>query len=435
MEHLVAKPINNMRVGLIILFWFITTGLTETGYAATQDWGPQHGTAAFSSSSSTIQQGAAPTITIPAAGGLRGAGSHNGNIFPPSHHSGAQHTPHYRSISNETISGINVGCKHSTTYDTTPNVRFQMCTGQTDQDLKNGMSIINLVNSRGFLPTCRIMQLMLWMASTAQPDGRMARETFADIGANIGSCTVHMASLGFHVISAEPVNEHISTIKGSMHLNPAFQIDLHQAGVADKEGTIKANFGHGARNWGATEFHEVGQNDTFEMELQLKPLDHLLGTRRVSLLKVDCEGCEAAAIFSAKRAFAHRRVGMIKIELVQPSYQSGNDTISAQDILVFLQDRGHFDLFVDHWNEQNLYFGKRGSEVMDIDKMFGSKKFNLPSDPHVLRDAARLILSNPINATTFHQKNFMKQSTDVIAIERNLADKMRAKFLSGGVGE
>ena len=417
-----------MRLCLSVFIWLILAGGESGGALGSNNqdnWGPQHGLTAFSAST-LPQTPAAPTITIPSGGGLRGAhlNAGGGGYAPP----GAQH--HItRQISNETISAINVGCKHSTTYDTTPNVRFQMCTGQTDQDLKNGMSIINLVNSRGFLPTCRIMQLMLWMASTAQPDGRMAKETFADIGANIGSCTVHMASLGFHVISAEPVNEHISTIKGSMHLNPAFQIDLHQAGVADKEGTIKANFGHGARNWGATEFHEVGQNDTFEMELQLRPLDHLLGTRRVSLLKVDCEGCEAAAVFSAKRAFAHRRISMIKIELVQPSYQSGNDTISAQDILVFLQDRAHFDLFVDHWNEQNLYFGKRGNEVMDIDKMFGSKKFSLPSDPHVLRDAARLILSNPINATTFNQKNFMKQSTDVIAIERNLADKMRAKFL------
>ena len=372
-----------------------------------------------------------PVPLLPGAGHGRGGASNHGGYHAGAHGGGGGGGGHgmLRGISNQTIagSGAGVGCKHSTTYDTTPNVRFPMCTGQTDQDLKNGMSIINLVNSRGYLPTCRIMQLMLWMASTAHDNGMLAKETFVDIGANIGSCTVHMASLGFHVISAEPVVEHVNTIKGSVHINPSFQVDLHHIGIADKEGTIKANFGHGARNWGATEFHEVGQNETFELELHLKPLDQLLGTRRVSLMKVDCEGCEAAAIFSAKRSFQHRRIQMIKIELVQPNYQSGNETVSAQQILQFLQDR-HFDLYVDHWNEQNLYFGKRGNDVMDIDKMFGSKKFNLQSDLNVLYASARLVLSNPINATTFNQKNFMKQSTDVIAIERTLSEKMKAKF-------
>jgi len=61
-----------------------------------------------------------------------------------------------------------------------------MCTGQTDQDLKNGMSIINLINARGFLPTCRVMQLMLWMAASVNDRGTLARELFVDVGANIG---------------------------------------------------------------------------------------------------------------------------------------------------------------------------------------------------------------------------------------------------------
>lgn len=101
------------------------------------------------------------------------------------------------------------------------------------------MSIINLITSRGYLPTCRIMQLMLWMdATVSNPSkGAMRRDFFVDVGANIGSCkmidfhfnevdvsitsaslhksvgTVHMAALGFPVISVEPVPEHISTIR------------------------------------------------------------------------------------------------------------------------------------------------------------------------------------------------------------------------------
>lgn len=70
---------------------------------------------------------------------------------------------------------------------------------------------------------------------------------------------------------------------------------------------------------------------------------------QVSLLKVDCEGCEWAAIKSAKRALS--RIPMIKIELVQPDYQAGNETVSAEHVMQYLVDNG-FDLFTDHWNEQ-----------------------------------------------------------------------------------
>ena len=91
------------------------------------------------------------------------------------------------SITNATIAGTETGCKHRSNYFVNPNTKFQMCTGQTDQDLKNGMSIINLINSRGFLPTCRVMQLMLWMAATVNERNHIGRELFVDVGANIGT--------------------------------------------------------------------------------------------------------------------------------------------------------------------------------------------------------------------------------------------------------
>ena len=79
------------------------------------------------------------------------------------------------------------------------------------------MSIIRLIQSRGYLPTCRILHLLLWMQSevSASPSKKSnRRDHFIDIGANIGSCTTHIAALGYPVISAEPVTEHIKTIQG-----------------------------------------------------------------------------------------------------------------------------------------------------------------------------------------------------------------------------
>ena len=106
------------------------------------------------------------------------------NLVLHGHNSVSSASAH--SINNSTIAGTDVGCKHRSEYFVNKNIKFQMCTGQTDQDLKNGMSIINLINSRGFLPTCRVMQLMLWMAGSANEKGTVGKELFVDVGANIG---------------------------------------------------------------------------------------------------------------------------------------------------------------------------------------------------------------------------------------------------------
>ena len=116
-------------------------------------------------------------------------------------------------ITNTSLSGANEGCKFFAKYETTTVSNFQMCVGQKPVDLKNGMSIINLIQSRGYLPTCRVLHFMLWMQSEVNGKENR-RDTFLDIGANIGSCSTHIASLGYPVISAEPVTEHVKTIQG-----------------------------------------------------------------------------------------------------------------------------------------------------------------------------------------------------------------------------
>lgn len=98
---------------------------------------------------------------------------------------------HHHFLNNETIGGFDRGCKHTSQYYVTANIDFPLCIGQTDQDLKNRMSIINLVNSRQYLPTCRVLHLMLWMHSTVHDRNHIPRDLFVDVGFNIGSCAVH----------------------------------------------------------------------------------------------------------------------------------------------------------------------------------------------------------------------------------------------------
>lgn len=102
--------------------------------------------------------------------------------------------------------------------------------------------------------------------------------------------------------------------------------------------------------------------------------------------------------------------------------------IYAKDILLLLEQSG-FDLYMDLWAENDLYFGNKGKQVLDIDKLFGSDKFGLkPSLGHLAESAAR-VLNAPIIAADFNHKEFLRTATDVIAIEKSLSARMKAKWL------
>ena len=81
------------------------------------------------------------------------------------------------------------------------------------------------------------------------------------------------------------------------------------------------------------------------------------------------------------------------------------------------------------WAENSLYFGQRGKEIIDTDRMFGSKKFKLSTDLTVLESSAKKVLQAPIDVSKFDQRSFLKSATDIIAIEKSLADKMKLRWL------
>ena len=120
-----------------------------------------------------------------------------------------------------------------------------------------------------------------------------------------------------------------------------------------------------------------------------------------------------------------------------PSFFQGTDhnesvKIYAKDILLLLEQSG-FDLYTDLWAENELYFGNKGKQVLDIDTLFGSDKFGLkPSLTHLAESAAR-VLRAPIVAADFNHKEFLRSATDVIAIEKTLSARMKAKWLGDTV--
>jgi hypothetical protein len=97
-------------------------------------------------------------------------------------------------------------------------------------------------------------------------------------------------------------------------------------------------------------------------------------------------------------------------------------------VLKYLHDHG-FNIYLDMWEEQSLYFGRRPNDILDIDRIFGSKKFNLAADTTLLNSFAKKVLENPVHYETFDRNQFLKKATDVIVIEASLAEKMKARFL------
>ena len=76
-----------------------------------------------------------------------------------------------------------------------------------------------------------------------------------------------------------------------------------------------------------------------------------------------------------------------------------------------------------------MYFGRQNKDVLDIDRLFGSAKFELSSNLELLHHSAVQMLTDQIDVATFDQKQFLKKSTDIIAIDRQLSQKMKARWL------
>jgi hypothetical protein len=56
-----------------------------------------------------------------------------------------------------------------------------MCLAHDAQKYGSGSSIISILERHGFLPTCRVMQLMLWMYATVE-GGSLPHNFFVDVG-------------------------------------------------------------------------------------------------------------------------------------------------------------------------------------------------------------------------------------------------------------
>lgn len=334
-------------------------------------------------------------------------------------------------INNQSISGVTMACRHTLPYFVNSNIQYEMCVAQTDEYLKSGDSIIGIIRARNFMPTCRSLQMLLWMHSQIH-ESNGHRNYAIDVGANIGTCTMHMASLGYYVYAVEPVREHISIIQGSLKMNPTFPVHLYQGGAGEADKIIFGKISHGDSNWGGSKIEIVGGDsakDGNAAQIDIFSLDSIIGTKkRITMLKIDCEGCEYGALKGAVNSFS--KIAMIKFELNQKEYKAGNETISAKNMLKFVEEK-NYELFVDQFTEMGLFHGGKAKTVLDVDRLFGSKKFGLGVDESFIHGYAKKVLKASIKVDEFDYESFAKNADmDVIAIQKKLAYLMKVKWFA-----
>ena len=68
-------------------------------------------------------------------------------------------------------------------------------------------------------------------------------------------------------------------------------------------------------------------------------------------------------------------------------------------------------------------------DVSPLPIIIGSAKFKIKGDHETLAKSAKAILESQFDASAFNRNTFLKQATDVIAIEKSLSSRMKQKFL------
>ena len=156
---------------------------------------------------------------------------------------------------------------------------------------------------------------------------------FLDIGANVGSYTVLAAGVRrATVLAFEPDPMTVKALKRNIELNFLYDLVIvHQTAVGDQDGEVTFTRGLDTVNRVAT------PDETDVQVVQVGTLDTLIGTYQPTMIKMDVEGYEEAAIRGAKALLASDSLKVIELETVTPNILATFDQHGFK--------RAHYDPF------------------------------------------------------------------------------------------
>lgn len=172
--------------------------------------------------------------------------------------------------------------------------------------------------------------------------------TFIDIGANIGWYTV-IASLllgeNGRVVAIEPEKYNIDLLRQNCKINNCDNVSIIAAAALDTNGTT--NFYLNSENFGD---HSIAKNTHLRTFNKIEPKQTVVPTitvdslftkkewNKVSLIKIDTQGCESAVLSGMKNNLIHHRPKLIIEFAPAHIYQAG---YSAFELFSFIENYGY----------------------------------------------------------------------------------------------
>mmetsp|Transcript_5792 Transcript_5792/g.35963 ORF Transcript_5792/g.35963 Transcript_5792/m.35963 type:complete len:890 (+) Transcript_5792:259-2928(+) len=191
-------------------------------------------------------------------------------------------------------------------------------------------------NTGGYWPDCQKIVKLL-------PSSPSEKWTVLDVGANIGACSIWVASLGHQVISFEPKQLHVELINASLALDEeiARKVTLHECGLGNRSsfGILVSEQANTGNSWVFLNKSEIQPIGAQSRELGNEPikicsLNDFCETE-INIMKIDTQGFERSVLEGAEKFLSKKLIKKIVFEFWPYGLRAhGSDPKELLDFLV-----------------------------------------------------------------------------------------------------
>ena len=155
------------------------------------------------------------------------------------------------------------------------------------------------------------------------------KDTFLDIGANVGAFTILASGeKKCRSIAVEPIPDTFHYLKKNIELNNIQDLVLlHNVGLGNRNETLHFTNDKDSMN------HVVDKNCKNSIEVRVKTLDSLI-TEPINFIKLDVEGFEKFVLDGAKETLSNPKLNVIQIELNSFGIQFGIEDDDIHQLLL-----------------------------------------------------------------------------------------------------
>jgi len=233
-------------------------------------------------------------------------------------------------------------CKWKTIKPPNARISYDMCL-RTYKDI-----VSKMIDRDGKYDECDVLPSLL----DETPETSIKGKLFVDIGANIGYCSLLMASVGAKVLSFEPQPSNLFYFQSSLERSNLYNsIELFPIGLGNEVGnfTMYAQIGNQGNSVIGKRLHDDEFNSALAKtmipyNISVNTLDNVfarpeLTGKVISVLKIDAQGFETNILKGSKSLLSSGRIRIIKLEL-SIKFLEGQGT-SCQEVVDLLTGFGY----------------------------------------------------------------------------------------------